>query len=169
MNAWPLVAPESRAGFVVQSDVLRIDTKARLQFVDLTEAVLDRVERSGVQHGLVTVQTRHTTTAIVVNEKEPLLLRDMEAVLERLAPGCAVYGHNDLRARTDVAPDESENGDAHCRAMLMGTAETLIVAASRVQLGTWQRIFLVELDGPRTRSVGVMVMGLGRAGEGEVS
>ena len=108
------------------------------------------------------MQSRHTTTAVIVNENEPLLIEDAKRMLERLAPRNALYGHNELHRRRDAAPDESRNGDAHCRALLLGSSETLAVVGGALQLGRWQRVLLVELDGPRPRTVSVVVIGLPR-------
>jgi secondary thiamine-phosphate synthase enzyme len=162
MATKPFVRGEQRSAIGVSSDVVELQTEERLQFVDLTELVAERVRRSGIGHGLVCVQSRHTTTAVVVNENEPLLIEDAKRMLERVAPRDALYGHNELHRRRDVAPDESRNGDAHCRALLLGSSETLAVADGALQLGRWQSVFLVELDGPRRRTVCVVVMGLPR-------
>jgi secondary thiamine-phosphate synthase enzyme len=162
MATKPMLHGPRRSGLTVSSQVVELETEERLQFIDLTELVAERVRRSGVGHGLVCVQSRHTTTAIVVNENEPLLIEDAKRMLERLAPRDARYGHNELHRRRDPAPDESRNGDAHCRAMLLGGSETLAVVDGVLSLGRWQRVFLVELDGPRPRSVVVAVMGLPR-------
>ena len=59
----------------------------------------------------------------------------------------------------NVAPDERSNGHSHCRALLLGATACLNVADTRLQLGRWQRVFLVELDGPRTREISVLVVG----------
>jgi secondary thiamine-phosphate synthase enzyme len=146
----------------VFSDAVELRTEERVQFVDLTELVAERVRRSGIGHGLVCVQTRHTTTAVVVNENEPLLIEDARRMLERLAPRNARYGHNRLHRRRGAAPNESPNGDSHCRALLLGSSETLAVVGGTLQLGRWQRVFLVELDGPRRRTAHVVVIGIPR-------
>jgi secondary thiamine-phosphate synthase enzyme len=102
----------------------------------------------------------HTTTAIVVNEHEPLLLADFAALLGRVAPQDALYGHDDITARTvNLAPGERPNGHAHCRAVLLGSSALLNLAGGHLQLGRWQRVFLVEMDGPRSREVSVLVLG----------
>jgi secondary thiamine-phosphate synthase enzyme len=59
----------------------------------------------------------------------------------------------------NLTPDERRNGHAHCRALLLGSSVAVNVANGRLQLGRWQRVFLVELDGPRTREVSVLVIG----------
>lgn len=156
------VSEQETSSLKVCSDLVRLRTERRVQFIDVTELVAERVRRSGTWQGIVCVQTRHTTTAVVVNENEPLLLEDMTRALERLAPRDLRYGHNDLRLRGDVPQDEAENGDAHCKAMLLGASETLTIVGGRAQLGEWQRLFLVELDGPRPRTLSIVVMGTRR-------
>ena len=151
-------APETP--WSVANDVVTLRTQAARQFIDLTELVAERVRQSGIENGLVSVVTRHTTTAIVVNEDEPLLLEDMAHLLDRLVPPDIRYAHDDMARRTEVAPDERENGAAHCRSLLLGAGQTLHVHRGILQLGRWQRVFLVELDGPRPRTVSILVMGL---------
>ena len=102
--------------------------------------------------------SHHTTAAIRINENEPLLLEDFRRLLERLAP-VGGYEHDDLARRRDVPPDEPLNGHAHSRHLLLSTSETLPVTGGRLDLGTWQSIFLVELCSPRVRRVTVQVMG----------
>jgi secondary thiamine-phosphate synthase enzyme len=135
--------------------VIRMRTSECLQFVDLTDAVEEIVTRAGIRHGWVNIQTKHTTTAVIVNENEPLLHEDLKRMLERLAPRSGEYEHNDLSRRVDVPPDEPANGHSHCKALFL----PMSVADGRLQLGRWQRIFLIELDESRERSVSVMVMG----------
>jgi secondary thiamine-phosphate synthase enzyme len=145
---------------------LQICTDRPTVFVDLTDQVEEAVAASGVDAGLVNIQTLHTTTAIVVNEHEPLLLSDFVALIERTAPLPFSYHHDDARLRTvNVTPGERPNGHAHCRALLLCPSVSLNVARGRLQLGRWQRIFLAELDGPRTREVSVLVMGWGASAD----
>ena len=140
---------------------IRVETRHPTEFIDLTDQIDARVLATGIRDGLVNVQTLHTTTAIVVNEHEPLLLADFAALLERLAPPHGRYQHDDMAVRTvNLAPGERANGHAHCRALLLGSpSASLNLAEGRLQLGRWQRIFLVELDGPRCREVSVQVLG----------
>ena len=143
-----------------------VQTRARVEFLDLTDTVAQAVRRSGVGWGLAHVQSRHTTTGIVVNENEPLLLEDFRRLLEEWAPARACYRHNDLDARTAVPRGERPNADAHARALLLGSSECLGVLDGRLQLGRWQRLFLVELDGPRLRTVSLTVLGWARTSQG---
>jgi len=135
------------------------ESTGRPQFIDLTGEVAAVVECSGIRDGLVNVQTRHTTTAIIVNENEPLLLDDLAKMLERLAPRDGQYQHNDFERRIDVPPNEPANGHAHCQAIFLPTAVSLNIVDGRLQLGRWQSIFFVELDQGRERCVSLMVIG----------
>ena len=139
---------------------IRIETRHPTEFIDVTDRIETSVSATGIHDGLVNVQTLHTTTAVVVNEHEPLLLADFAALLARLAPQDALYRHDDMSARTvNLAPGERPNGHAHCRAVLLGSSVLLNLAGGRLQLGRWQRVFLVEMDGPRSREVSVLVLG----------
>jgi secondary thiamine-phosphate synthase enzyme len=138
---------------------IRLTTRHETEFVDLTEHLADFVAERGVRIGLVNVQTRHTTTAIVVNEHEPLLLDDFRACLERIAPRGVDYRHDDMQRRTNIPPGEPRNGHAHCRALFLPSSACLNVMDGRLDLGRWQRVLLLELDGPRERQISVVVQG----------
>ena len=163
MAASLFVSTQEGAAVRVCRDLVHIRTEEPLQFIDLTELVAERVRRSGVSEGMVTVQTRHTTTAIVVNENEPRLLDDLRDLLECWAPAGRLYRHNDLASR-EAPADEKPNGHAHARALLLGISVCLNIAEGRIDLGPWQSVFLVELDGPRKRTMSVQVLGVAAAG-----
>ena len=158
MAAGLFVSTQEGAVVRVCRDVVHVRTDEPLQFVDVTELVAERVRRSGVREGMVSVQSRHTTAAVVVNEDEPLLLEDLAELLEGWAPAGRRYRHNDLAAR-EAPADEKPNGHAHAQALLLGVSVCLNVAEGRIDLGRWQSIFLVELDGPRPRSISIQVLG----------
>ena len=134
-------------------------TSQATQFVDLTDRVRDEVERAGLRNGRVHLQSLHTTVGLAVNENEPLLHRDFEAMLERIAPSGAGYEHDDFTRRFDIAVDEPVNGHAHCRQLLLSAFLTLLVEDGRLVLGRWQSVFAVELDGPRHRELAVQLDG----------
>src|SRR5262245_60982961 len=99
---------------------INLATERPTQFVDLTDRVQAYVAESRVRLGLVNIQTLHTTTAVVVNEHEPLLLADFAAALEHLVPAGVRYRHDDVRVRTvNLTAGEQPNGHAHCRALLL--------------------------------------------------
>src|SRR4029077_12479960 len=98
----------------------------------------------------------------VVNELEPLLLDDFSSLLEQAAPHDAAYPPDDASVRTvNLTPDERAHGHSHCSALLLGSSVCLNVVDGRLRLGTWQRILMAELDGPRTRELSVLIVGEG--------
>jgi secondary thiamine-phosphate synthase enzyme len=138
--------------------LIRISTTAPNGYVDLTDELSRLVARTRVACGLLHLQTRHTTTGLLINECEPLLLMDIDERLERWAPADAFYGHDDESKRTvNLVPGERRNGHAHCRAMLFRVSETVQIVDGRLALGRWQRVLFVELDGPQEREVSVMI------------
>jgi secondary thiamine-phosphate synthase enzyme len=139
---------------------IHVTTTRLTEFIDLTDRLEKLVTDSGVRFGILNVQTLHTTTAVVVNEHEPLLLTDFESLLEAVAPGDCRYRHDDTTVRTvNVTDTERRNGHAHCRALLLPTSACLNVTNGRLLLGRWQRVFFVELDGQREREISVVVFG----------
>jgi secondary thiamine-phosphate synthase enzyme len=128
----------------------------------LTERLQEAVVEARIRVGLVNIQSLHTTTAVVVNEHEPLLLGDFVTLLQQAAPASGAYRHDDASVRTvNVTPDERVNGHAHCRALLLGASACLNVIEGRLLLGRWQRVFFVELDGPQEREISVVIVGGG--------
>lgn len=141
--------------------MLSVDTSDAPQFIDITDRVDDVVESSGVKDGQVLVYSTHTTCSIIINENEPLLLKDMAYYLERQAPKAMYYGHNDFAIRTvSVRPNECPNGHSHCQHLVLGTSETVPVIDGDMLLGEFQKVFLVELDEPKTRELLVQVTGI---------
>lgn len=139
---------------------VRLLTTSACQFLDVTDELRLVVRDAALHTGLLHVQTLHTTTALVLNEHEPLLLGDFERLLQTLAPADGSYDHDDARRRVvNLTADERVNGHAHCRALLLPTTLTLHVADGTLVLGRWQRVFFVEWDGPRLRELSVMAMG----------
>jgi secondary thiamine-phosphate synthase enzyme len=157
---WPGLEPrEGSIDFGVAVARLRVRTREPVAVVDLTARVESFRRASRLEAGWVNVQSRHTTVGIAVNENEPLLLQDLLALLERLAPRAGSYAHDALHLRPGVPADERPNGHAHAKALLLRTAETLNVAGGRLQLGRFQRVLLVELDGPREREISLLALG----------
>src|SRR5262245_60848914 len=156
----PRPARRAGTGFEVFHHNLQLHTREGLQFIDLTREISDLVAASGIANGIINIQTRHTTTAVIVNEHEPLLLEDLKETLERLAPQQHYYRHNDFAIRTaNMTPDERPNGHSHCRSLLLSSSATLNIINGELQLGRWQSVFFIELDHARQRTVAVTVMG----------
>jgi secondary thiamine-phosphate synthase enzyme len=134
------------------------------QFIDLTDEVLQVVERSEVRHGMAVVYSPHTTCAVVINERESGFIDDFSDMLDAIAPRDGLYyRHDDLSIRTEGLegdPHQVPNGHSHCRAALMGSASQAIpIMDGNLTLGRWQRIFFCELDRSRERKVFIQVMG----------
>ena len=139
---------------------LHISSRRATEFIDITERIHAALADSSVGHGMVNVQTLHTTTAIIVNEYEPLLLEDFDELLQRTACPDGNYRHDDLTQRTvNLTDRERRNGHAHCRALTLPTSVCLNVARRRLMLGRWQRVIFVELDGPQEREISVLAFG----------
>ena len=147
-------------GLTRWAETLVFQTTAAREFLDVTDQVAAVVRRSRISQGWVSAFSKHTTAAVVLQENEPLLLQDMSGLLERLSAAAGVYQHNDLSRRTgEMDPDECANGHAHCQHLLLGSSENIPVAEGRLDLGRWQRIFLLELDRGRDRHLVVQVFG----------
>lgn len=143
-----------------QTSRIRLTTTQPTEFIDLTDRLQRLVTDAGLRFGILNVQTLHTTTAVVVNEHEPLLLADFQSLLEAAAPNDGRYQHDDTAARTvNLTDAERPNGHAHCRALMLPSSACLNVTGGRILLGRWQRIFFVELDGPRDREVSALIFG----------
>ena len=147
------------------SETVSVETDRAPAFFDITEKITDVVARSEIENGFVVIFSKHTTAAIKINEAEPLLLKDMECFLERLAPKESYYGHNDFAIRTvHMHEDECPNGHAHCQHLMLSTSEQVPLIDGEMTFGEWQRIFLVELDVdmvdlPKKRDVVIQVVG----------
>ncbi len=140
---------------------IRVETSRPAEFIDITDRIQASVAGTGIRDGLVNVQSMHTTTAILVNEHEPLAAAGLRGAAR--ANGAGARGPTSTmtwpRASVNLAPGERPNGHAHCRALLMPSSASLNLAGGQLQLGRWQRVFLVEMDGPRSREISVLVLG----------
>jgi secondary thiamine-phosphate synthase enzyme len=134
---------------VVQAQI-RVTTANPRELVEITEEVRAKVGSSGIRTGICHVMVAGATAALVVHEgDDPALKDDLLEAIDRLIP--------EGRWRHDRIDD---NGAAHIRSAWVGPSETLPVREGELALGTWQRLFLCEFDGPRTaRLVWVTVLG----------
>jgi secondary thiamine-phosphate synthase enzyme len=124
-----------------------VTTTRHTQFVEITAEVQEVVDKSGLKDGLCTVFVPHTTAGITINENaDPDVVADMIGALDKIVPWeSADYKHAE------------GNSAAHVKSSLMGHSLHVLVHKGRLQFGTWQGIFLCEFDGPRSRTVWVMV------------
>jgi secondary thiamine-phosphate synthase enzyme len=128
---------------------LTVTTHRHTELLDITQQV--RAATAGLAGAAVLVYVPHTTAGLTINEHaDPLVARDFEMALERIAPEGWGWQHIE---------EGEENAPSHVRAALMGPQVVIPLRDDgELALGTWQGIFLCELDGPRTRSVYVTVL-----------
>lgn len=122
---------------------ISLATTEPVQVVDITAQVRLALESTGIRDGLLTLISPHTTARINLNEQEEMLQRDMLEFLTGLVPRERDYLHN----RNPV--DGRDNAHAHLLGLFMNASETVPIADGRLNLGGWQSIFFIELDGPR--------------------
>jgi secondary thiamine-phosphate synthase enzyme len=133
------------------TDYLWFNTKARQEFVRITDEVAGIVARSGVTDGMVLVSAMHITSGVYVNDWEDGLIHDFQVWLEKLAPSGLDYRHH----RTG-----EDNADAHLKRTLMGHQVMLPITGGTLDLGPWEQVFYAEFDGRRRKRVVVKVMGV---------
>jgi len=128
-------------------ETIQVHTPDHSVVVDVTDLIGQKVRESGVKSGICLVYIPHTTAAIMVNEgADPAVMDDVLSSLDRLVPWRAGYKHTE------------GNAAAHIKAILVGGSTHLIIDSGRLMLGTWERIFLCEFDGPRTRKIRMKIM-----------
>lgn len=144
----------------ISTEVLKIQTTKAPEFIDITDEVVKFVEEMDINSGALVIYSRHTTAAVRINENETLLKKDMAEFLNQVAPEEDYYRHNDFSIRTEnMTEDEVPNGHAHCQSLGLGASETIPVIDGELQLGNWQRVFLIELDHARQREVILQALG----------
>jgi secondary thiamine-phosphate synthase enzyme len=126
---------------------LEIRTPQRACMIDITSRVRKVVEQSGVQDGICYVFCPHTTAGLTINENaDPTVQSDILKELDKIVPWRDDYAHFE------------GNSAAHIKVSLMGASQNVFIHGGRLQLGTWQGIYLCEFDGPRHRNVWVKVV-----------
>ena len=140
---------------MVVGHVLNYTTRDRFELINLTQQVDELVGRSRIRDGIALVQSLHSTAAIFLNEWQDALLDDFRTLLEHVVATGAPWRHNDPR----YSDCDRGNAASHLRAFLTGSSAMLAVRDGHVVRGTWQSIILAELDGPRTRSVSLQILG----------
>jgi secondary thiamine-phosphate synthase enzyme len=135
-------------------------TKVSMHFLDVTDKVIELIQRHKILDGFVSIQNLHTSAAIWCNENEPLLHKDLKERLEKFASSKDAYNHDNFDIRTvNMCKEECDNGHSHCKSIFFPTSIKLHIENGKLILGTWQRIFIIELDRPRLRSLSVAMMG----------
>lgn len=128
---------------------LTVETRRSIEALDVTGRVAEWLSRIGARDGLLVVRVPHTTAAITINEAEPGLLEDIVRVIEDYFKPGGPWLHNRI----------DNNAHAHLAASFIGDSRVVPVRSGRMTLGTWQRLILVEGDGPRMRRLQLVYIG----------
>ncbi|MBQ6511524.1 secondary thiamine-phosphate synthase enzyme YjbQ [Methanobrevibacter sp.] len=120
----------------VKSYSFKIDTNKNFEIIDITSKINELID---IDEGIISIFSRHSTSAIVVNENESGLLSDLELILNDLVSDKFSYQHDRI----------DDNAKSHLKSFLLSSSECLPIKNSKLDLGTWQSIFFIELDGPR--------------------
>jgi len=130
---------------------IRVPTTKGRQFVDITSEVAQEVASCGVREGVVLLRSRHTTAAVTCQEGDPTIHEDCLELLSELMPLSKRYRHS---------YEGAQNATAHLATMMLfGESTWVAIREGRPDLGTWQRLFLVELFEPRSRTVDLAILG----------
>ena len=132
--------------------LIEVETDTGINIYNITPEIEKLIASTGINNGQVLVFSRHTTTALAINEDEERLLKDVKVFLRKLAPESERYLHNDLHLR-DVPEDEPMNAHSHLMAMMLSTSEVVPIVDGKLDLGTYQSVLFFELDGSRKRTV----------------
>jgi len=144
----------------IKNKTIEFKTSKTLDFIDITDKVEDFIKESEIKNGLVNIQILHTSAGLIVNENEPLLIEDFKKNIENIAKSTENYNHDDFDRRTvNMCNNECKNGHAHCKSIYFLVNATLNLIDKKLQLGQWQRVFLVELDKSRQRKIQIQIIG----------
>lgn len=131
----------------VKTSSLKLNTNKNFEIIDITSKINDVID---IDEGIVSIFSKHSTSAIVVNENESGLLRDLEFTLDNLITDKFSYSHDRI----------DNNARSHLKSFLLSSSESLPIKNGKLDLGTWQSVFFIELDGPRhARTVNLTMVG----------
>lgn len=134
---------------MVYSAEFSVRTREKIELVDITSQAREVVAKSGIKDGMVLVFVPHATAALYLNEHEGGLMNDVLSFVRDIIPQNRQYLHNRI----------DDNAAAHLGSILFKPFVAMPLTAGRLDVGTWQNLFLLEMDGPRTRRVIVKIIG----------
>ena len=142
----------------MKSVLTRVFVKSRrsTELVRITDEVRHAVEESGLKNGIVNVFTLHTTTAMTINEDDPMLEQDIARFIVKAVPEDDSYAHHRFFRKDGRM---AVNAYSHIRASLLGANLAIPLHEGEIVLGARQNIYLVELDGPQQRGLAVQILG----------
>ncbi len=131
----------------IKTHSLKINTNMNFEIMDITSKINELID---IEEGIISIFSKHSTSAIVVNENESGLLSDLEFMLDNLVSDKFSYQHDRI----------DDNARSHLKSFLLSSSECLPVKNGKLDLGTWQSVFFIELDGPRrARTVTLTMVG----------
>lgn len=133
----------------ILTEIMELKTNNRVQIMDITRSVDAALAESGLRKGLVNIYSKHSTSAIFINENESGLLEDYLNLIDKLVPTSDNYQHDHI----------DNNADSHLRSFIIGNNETVPFENGSMDLGTWQSVFFLDMDGPRNRKITITIMG----------
>ena len=132
------------------TEYLTFNIKQRREYKNITREVADALEKSKIKEGMALVSAMHITAGVYINDNESGFRKDMDEMLEEIAPFGKAYHHNNTG---------EDNGDAHLKNILMGHQVIVPVTEGRLDLGTWQQIYYAEFDGRRPKRLVIKIIG----------
>ena len=131
----------------IKNHSIKINTNKNFEIIDITSTINELID---VENGIISIFSKHSTSAIVVNENESGLLNDLEFTLNNLITEKFTYQHDRI----------DDNAKSHLKSFLLSSSECLPIKNGRLDLGTWQSVFFIELDGPRHgRTISLTIIG----------
>ena len=131
----------------VKTHFLKLNTNKNFEIIDITSSINELID---IEEGIISIFSRHSTSAIVVNENESGLLKDFELTLDNLIADDFSYNHDRI----------DNNAKSHLKSFLLSSSECLPIKNGNLDLGTWQSVFFIELDGPRrNRTITLTMVG----------
>ncbi len=135
---------------LIKTRTLDVKTKKVHDYVDITERIKNVIKDAEIKTGIANIFCKHTTSAVVIQEKNKDVHKDTEEVLKRLLPLDANYHHSE---------EGPINAAAHVKNQILGPSITVPIRKGKMELGVWQRIFFIELFEPRNRKIEVTILG----------
>ena len=126
---------------------INLKTNRRIESIDITSKINEIISKSNLSSGVCIVYSPHTTSGITINESyDPSVIEDINVFLSKIVPYNNHYTHLE------------GNSDAHIKSSIIGSSKILIFENRELLLGTWQGVFFMEFDGPRSRNVAVKLI-----------
>lgn len=131
----------------VNTNYIKINTSKNFEIIDITSKINELID---IGEGIISIFSKHSTSAIVVNENESGLLKDIEFTLDNIVTDKYSYSHDRI----------DNNARSHLKSFILSSSECLPIKNGKLDLGTWQSVFFVELDGPRgSRTITLTMVG----------